>query len=952
MILAIKIKRDILTSFRVNTSLIEKSLLVERAMSNGGIMVNLTEQKCLLQRLRQANEEESLTLFVGAGVSKTVPGSKAKLWSDLVKEMQDILKSCETDPLCLAQMLFEQYPEKYNDITRNSIDCTERISDVHKLIAKLKPHTIITTNWDCLLEKALELSWYDTITCDEELLKSQRDRKLIKMHGDFARRDGRFVFKEDDYLNYSKNYPLIETFVKNALVTTNVLFIGYSYNDINLKMTMTWLKQNRKLKDRPLHVIAQYEPNYIQKKYFQNWGFETYLCDDTHCPEGTSNLSDDKKHRSYRLYNFLHDISLPGRNNIYNAEGIWEAYKLYATLHAVPFKLITDYLPAAKIACDRNGNPILILCPTKDTSQQELYTQIQQYVNTKKLSDFKKRNDLPECIGNIINFWMMAGISALSVNYRPTQPLSDIIAFDASNASDRRYNPRNIEEYLSFKKTLFNKSYNEQEQAKIVSSLFKEGKLAECLIESENLYVYHLLRLHENGTSTDFRIINVDEIVNVLPKYLQKKLASLVDILTFNDIKNKCQRLYAKINEKYDLLNQRKNHGQCSFNNIDSLLELKELQDYLNFFWENNLCVEYFSEVKEYVYLSLKYLFFLYYYHQLACIVDQNKYEQCLIETPAIPLRRLELSALLHFADDKKLGELLDKNTYLLTGPVKLDISTEDIFWLIDVVLPNLTPRAKEPINLPDGTAWRQRVGYVFKLLAAAKKIDSLSLEKIFSFLLSEELILKEPFTILHGITVFFENRNTDLSVNPESSEKFVTSFLQTAVDYFNGHSCTPYTLDAFSKVCKIASFFVTYTKMPEKIVDAILQYYFSLDLRGKCACIQCLCWIYDVSNEDKKNDIRTKINACLINIDKHSENLVMYEIFRIYLVHLHISELTIELLKEISSNEELRPKPGSWNSDVDWLLSLLNALVSQTADPTIAEQLKIAIRVLSPQEL
>ena len=93
--------------------------------------------------------------------------------------MQDILKSCETDPLCLAQMLFEQYPEKYNDITRNSIDCTERISDVHKLIAKLKPHTIITTNWDCLLEKALELSWYDTITCDEELLKSQRDRKLI-----------------------------------------------------------------------------------------------------------------------------------------------------------------------------------------------------------------------------------------------------------------------------------------------------------------------------------------------------------------------------------------------------------------------------------------------------------------------------------------------------------------------------------------------------------------------------------------------------------------------------------------------------------------------------------------------------------------------------------------------------------------------------------------------------
>ena len=125
-----------------------------------------------------------------------------------------------------------------------------------------------------------------------------------------------------------------------------------------------------------------------------------------------------------------------------------------------------------------------------------------------------------------------------------------------------------------------------------------------------------MLRLHENDTSNDFSIINVDEIVDVLPRYLQKKLKSLVDILTFNDIKEKSQRLYAKINKKFDSLNQKKNYGGFSFDNTDSLLELNELQRYLYFFWENNLCVEYFIEVKEYVYLSLKYLFYLYYYHQ------------------------------------------------------------------------------------------------------------------------------------------------------------------------------------------------------------------------------------------------------------------------------------------------------------------------------------------------
>ena len=103
------------TKIRDEASFIEKNLLVEQTMINGGIMVNLTEQKCLLQRLQQANAEDNLTLFVGAGVSKTVPGSKAKLWSDLVKEMQDTLKTQETDPLYLAQMLSEQYPEKYNN---------------------------------------------------------------------------------------------------------------------------------------------------------------------------------------------------------------------------------------------------------------------------------------------------------------------------------------------------------------------------------------------------------------------------------------------------------------------------------------------------------------------------------------------------------------------------------------------------------------------------------------------------------------------------------------------------------------------------------------------------------------------------------------------------------------------------------------------------------------------
>ena len=46
----------------------------------------------LLERLIKAHHEDNLTLFVGAGISKTVINSKSKLWKDAKKEMQLKLK--------------------------------------------------------------------------------------------------------------------------------------------------------------------------------------------------------------------------------------------------------------------------------------------------------------------------------------------------------------------------------------------------------------------------------------------------------------------------------------------------------------------------------------------------------------------------------------------------------------------------------------------------------------------------------------------------------------------------------------------------------------------------------------------------------------------------------------------------------------------------------------------
>ena len=60
------------------------------------------------------------------------------------------------------------------------------------------------------------------------------------MHGDFQHDN--FVLKEDDYLSYSYNFRLIETYIKAIIAKNIVLFIGYSFNDPDMKQLFSWVK--------------------------------------------------------------------------------------------------------------------------------------------------------------------------------------------------------------------------------------------------------------------------------------------------------------------------------------------------------------------------------------------------------------------------------------------------------------------------------------------------------------------------------------------------------------------------------------------------------------------------------------------------------------------------------------------------------------------------------------
>lgn len=230
-----------------------------------------------LKNIIDARLEGTLAIFVGAGISKTSETATLKLptWEDLIIQLKkDLSLTDENDFLKIAQLYFLEFDEAiYHKTLKKFFPDSVKPSAVHHLIFKINPNVIVTTNWDSILEKAIEENayLYDVIAADADLVKSTNPRRLIKMHGDFKHHN--LVFKEDDYLNYKYDFALIENYVRSILSTHTVLFLGYTYNDFNLKQITKWIQHYSKVKP-PMYLVT-YKEKKTQIKYLENHGIKT-----------------------------------------------------------------------------------------------------------------------------------------------------------------------------------------------------------------------------------------------------------------------------------------------------------------------------------------------------------------------------------------------------------------------------------------------------------------------------------------------------------------------------------------------------------------------------------------------------------------------------------------------------------------------------------------------------
>lgn len=225
----------------------------------------------------EAQENGSLTIFIGAGFSKFSETENIKFptWGELIQELKEELHTKENDYLKIAQLYFLEFGEyKLYAKLKKFIPLHASPSKFHKkLFELLESKYVITTNWDNLLEKTISSNGliYDVIKSEVDLVKSNIPSKLIKIHGDFDSHN--VVFKEDDYLNYSIQNPLFDNFMKHMLSTTTVLFLGYSYSDNDLKQIIKWVEKNSKAS--PPRFIVSKGLSDGEKKYLENHGIKT-----------------------------------------------------------------------------------------------------------------------------------------------------------------------------------------------------------------------------------------------------------------------------------------------------------------------------------------------------------------------------------------------------------------------------------------------------------------------------------------------------------------------------------------------------------------------------------------------------------------------------------------------------------------------------------------------------
>ncbi|RXA74216.1 nicotinate-nucleotide adenylyltransferase, partial [Enterococcus hirae] len=270
-----------------------------------------------MNHIIEAMINDSLIIFVGAGVSAN---SGLPTWNQLISEFRTelSLNENEEDNLKVAQFYYDtwgkqKYFQKITDVFKEHTNAAP--NEIHEHILKIQPRHVITTNYDTLLEEELNkgITKYSIIKSDYDIPYTQGNRYLIKMHGDLNSKN--IILKENDYLDYENNFPMISTLIKSLIMNNTILFIGYSLGDTTFNSIFRLIHNSLDNHTKKSYFYTPNQPKEAVIEYYKKKGIHVLS-------SGKNDIS--REYLGIETVNFLSNISNNNKNKkSRNVQDVW-----------------------------------------------------------------------------------------------------------------------------------------------------------------------------------------------------------------------------------------------------------------------------------------------------------------------------------------------------------------------------------------------------------------------------------------------------------------------------------------------------------------------------------------------------------------------------------------------------------------------------------------------------
>lgn len=886
----------------------------------------MTEEiiKSHIKIIKEALSNNNLAIFVGSGVSHCTAPDKYPLWTPICNELKADLGTDENDSLKIAQLYQLEFKTlKTKKKIQSMFPSVDVPGQLQRKILDLNPHYIITTNWDKLFDNEINnnADLYDIIVDDKSLVESTSDCKYIKMHGDFDHNN--YVFNEDDYINYANNFPLLENYIKSILSTHVVLFLGYSFNDIDLKQIENWIQNKSKV--IPPIYMAKFTVDIkdIETKYLEKFKINVL-------PLKTEDKSDTSRWNA--LNQFL-DTLLGIQNNEITEKPETFIYNLLRPLEKYPVILrrqIQEHLTNCGFEFDENSRAILIFYKNILTTD---FNKPIRDLYAKFVSGLPNKGDeVSYTLNKIIEILKKADIHGIIRNDKDDGDKKYYFSFDEEDVKYQAQNYMCDDESLNF--SLDNKLEENQfpeEYLVNTRNLIQKGKVEEAFIKNKQAlqiskrnkdyiymfvamfnykYLLHRLKFgyRSNEKYKNLPSIDLQKEFDKLPKKTQSAIKDILDFISFNYIYREIVSVDSELSKVLDAVSCVKNGG-FSFSN-DSYKHPSNHKNLIDFTISNYLLIENYSEYKS---VCSKYV-------QIAFNRQFNKQK--------LFLNKYELFSCIKYLDNKSLQKNF-KDFYDNKKWTGIEISENDTDWIINHVLPNCIKYYKETERLD--TNFEQYIENTIFLLSMCQ-LNQESLEIVMKSLNDFVQQARNTIAIFSSINGFF---GLQYKYNKENAidTKNIIDMLNIIIDKFVAGKCNGYEYTALSEN-RISNLFgyMTISKSKYYDIERIIKLTNSIDsLEIKDQfdfCINLLFQIYQISDKSIKSKISEYVlQDKFIHIENNRDNLLRFFTMTLSMTILNIKNLEDAEIKELEQYIDAHSKntysPALYNLkyQIEWIL-------------------------------